>query len=208
MLKKLSKYTSFNAERSSDSDEHNKVWHISSPLFVRSVLQTARFEGKTTMPADRGSNFAAVGDRNCAENPQKRGMSNSVDQIIFKLYYYQIDVEYELENHIESNQTSLFNVLLNFRQISSEDVVTSYVQRCKEVNPIINAIVENRFEDAIQEAREIDSFLQSTTIDGAKIASEKPLLGLPVTIKESIAVQGKSHISILPHFKCTRLRLF
>lgn len=81
------------------------------------------------------------------------------------------------------------------------------MQRCKEVNPVINAIVENRFEDAIQEAREIDSFLQSTTIDEAKIASEKPLLGLPVTIKESIAVQGKSHISISSHFKYIHLRL-
>lgn len=92
MLKKLSKYTSFHTEGSSDSDKHNsKVWLTSSPLFARSVLQTARFEEKTTMPADQGSNFIAVGDRNCAENPLKRGMSNFVDQIIFKLYYYQID---------------------------------------------------------------------------------------------------------------------
>lgn len=65
------------------------------------------------------------------------------------------------------------------------------------MNPLINAIVEDRFEAAIREARDIDNFLKSTTMDEAKIASEKPLLGLPVTIKESIAVQGKSHTSIL-----------
>ncbi|XP_077265328.1 fatty-acid amide hydrolase 2-A-like [Temnothorax americanus] len=79
------------------------------------------------------------------------------------------------------------------REISSEEVIIAYVKRCKEVNPSINAIVEDRFDVAIQEAREIDKFLQSTTIDEAKIASERPLLGLPVTIKESIAVQGMSH---------------
>lgn len=80
-------------------------------------------------------------------------------------------------------------------------MIIAYVRRCKEVNPSINAIVEDRFDVAIQEAREIDSFLQ-TTIDEAKIANEKPLLGLPVTIKESIAVQGESYIFIFPRYEC------
>lgn len=79
------------------------------------------------------------------------------------------------------------------REIGSEEVITAYVKRCKEVNPLINAIVEDRFEAAVQEAREIDDFLKSTTMDETRIASEKPLLGLPVTIKESIAVQGMSY---------------
>ena len=65
------------------------------------------------------------------------------------------------------------------------------MERCKKVNPLINATVEDRFDAAIQEAREIDNFLQSTIIDETKIANEKPLLGLPITIKESIAVQGE-----------------
>lgn len=69
---------------------------------------------------------------------------------------------------------------------------------------MINAIVEDRFDVAIQEAREIDNFLQSTIIDEEKIASEKPLLGLPVTIKESIAVQGESHIFILRYVALTK----
>ncbi|CAL1686660.1 unnamed protein product [Lasius platythorax] len=79
------------------------------------------------------------------------------------------------------------------RELGCEEVITAYVKRCKEVNPLINAIVEDRFEAAVQEAREIDDFLKSTTMDEARIASEKPLLGLPVTIKESIAVQGMSY---------------
>lgn len=57
---------------------------------------------------------------------------------------------------------------------------------------MLNAIVENRYETALREAREIDEYLKSTRIDEARIAREKPLLGVPVTIKESIAVQGRS----------------
>ncbi|XP_011336494.2 fatty-acid amide hydrolase 2 [Ooceraea biroi] len=79
------------------------------------------------------------------------------------------------------------------REVSCEEVITAYVARCKEVNPLINAIVEDRFEAAVREAREIDIFLGSTTMDEASIASEKPLLGLPITVKESIAVQGMSN---------------
>lgn len=58
---------------------------------------------------------------------------------------------------------------------------------------MLNAIVENRYEMALGEAREIDELLKSTVLDEARIAREKPLLGVPVTVKESIAVQGRSH---------------
>jgi len=82
-------------------------------------------------------------------------------------------------------------------KVSSQKVITAYVERCKEVNPLINAIVEDRFEAAMQEAREVDNFLKSTTMDEASIASEKPLLGLPFTVKESIAVQGELFLSLI-----------
>lgn len=73
------------------------------------------------------------------------------------------------------------------------------MKRCKAVNLSINAIVEDRFNIAIQEACEIDRFLQSRTVDETKkIESDKPLLGLPITIKESIAVQGEPHMYFNP----------
>lgn len=98
-------------------------------------------------------------------------------------------------------------MFLNFRQISSEEVIMAYVKRCKAVNPSINAIVEDRFNIAIQEAREIDRFLQSRTINEEKIASKKPLLGLPVTIKESIAVQGELHMMFYFGYKYNLTKL-
>ncbi|XP_032667905.1 fatty-acid amide hydrolase 2-B-like isoform X2 [Odontomachus brunneus] len=82
---------------------------------------------------------------------------------------------------------------IRMKKIRCEEVIVAYVERCKEVNPVLNAVVENRYETALREAREIDDFLKSTTINETRIAHEKPLLGVPITIKESIAVQGMSH---------------
>ncbi|XP_029052215.1 fatty-acid amide hydrolase 2-A-like isoform X1 [Osmia bicornis bicornis] len=79
------------------------------------------------------------------------------------------------------------------RKISSEEVVRAYVKRCKDVNPILNAIVVSRFDAAIQEARKVDEFLLSSRKSEEELAREMPLLGVPMTVKESIAVQGMSY---------------
>ncbi|GFT48823.1 fatty-acid amide hydrolase 2-A, partial [Nephila pilipes] len=75
------------------------------------------------------------------------------------------------------------------RQISSTEVVKAYINRIRQVQPIVNAIVDERFSEAIQEAQEIDKFLKETTITDNELAEEKPFLGIPVTIKEAIAVK-------------------
>lgn len=69
--------------------------------------------------------------------------------------------------------------------------MATYVRRCREVNPVVNAIVEDRFEAAIREAREVDSMLRSGAKSDEVLARDTPLLGIPVTVKESIAVRGK-----------------
>ncbi|CAD1472436.1 unnamed protein product, partial [Heterotrigona itama] len=79
------------------------------------------------------------------------------------------------------------------KQISSEEVVTAYVERCMAVNPALNAIVDQCYDRAIKEAREVDEFLASTSITEEELAREKPLLGVPITVKESFAVEGMSH---------------
>uniref|UniRef100_A0A182TGM9 TFIIS N-terminal domain-containing protein n=1 Tax=Anopheles melas TaxID=34690 RepID=A0A182TGM9_9DIPT len=80
------------------------------------------------------------------------------------------------------------------REIRSEDVVRAYIQRCQQVNPLLNAIVEDRFEAALEEAQEVDRQLAKGTLGPAEeLARNKPLLGLPVSIKESLAVEGMSN---------------
>lgn len=59
------------------------------------------------------------------------------------------------------------------------------------MNPYVNAIVEPRYEAALREARAIDKMIASTTRTPEELAKEYPLLGVPFTVKESIAVEGK-----------------
>lgn len=56
-------------------------------------------------------------------------------------------------------------------------------------------ITKDRFDEALSEAREIDRQIKNgeKTIDEMK--SKTPLLGLPITVKESIMVKGQSNTS-------------
>ena len=79
------------------------------------------------------------------------------------------------------------------RTLTAERVIRVYIHRIHEVNPILNAIVSDRFVDALEEARHIDEVLDSEDSSFAAEKSQllqKCLLGVPVTIKESISCKG------------------
>ena len=76
------------------------------------------------------------------------------------------------------------------REISSEQVVRAFVDRAREVQVHLNAYIDERFDDAIQDAKAIDEFLKQTTLTQDELAKQKPLLGLPFTAKDSIQVAG------------------
>lgn len=66
----------------------------------------------------------------------------------------------------------------------------AYIQRINEVNPVLNAVVDNRYNDAIEEARCIDTAIRENNLTIIKTNEEKPLLGVPMTVKESCGVAG------------------
>lgn len=75
------------------------------------------------------------------------------------------------------------------KQLSSEDVVSSYIERIKEIQPILNCVVEECFEEALKEARKCDQLLKSQDAPSVDVlAKEKPLFGVPFTTKDCIAV--------------------
>lgn len=78
-------------------------------------------------------------------------------------------------------------------------VVTAYIDRIQEVNPIVNAVVEDRFKEATEEAKSFDGFLRATDLSSREIKREYPLLGVPFTVKESVGVKGmkKTYGSLL-----------
>lgn len=59
---------------------------------------------------------------------------------------------------------------------------------------MINAIVDTRYEIAIAEAKNVDILISSGRHSEEELENLYPLLGVPITVKESIAVKG--HINI------------
>jgi fatty acid amide hydrolase 2 len=71
------------------------------------------------------------------------------------------------------------------REISSLAVVDAHISRIEAVNPVINAVVADRFEQARADARACDVELA----DGRRSRFGR-FFGVPFTVKELIAVEG------------------
>ncbi|XP_066252237.1 fatty-acid amide hydrolase 2-A-like [Euwallacea similis] len=78
------------------------------------------------------------------------------------------------------------------RELSSIQICEAYIKRIKEVNPILNAVVEERFKEAFHEAKLVDGYLKTTSLNCRELSKIKPLLGVPVTVKECCSVKGLS----------------
>lgn len=60
----------------------------------------------------------------------------------------------------------------------------AFIDRIKEIQPILNCMVEDRFEKALEEARKCDKMLRSPNAPSVKVLTkEKPFLGVPFTTK-------------------------
>lgn len=83
--------------------------------------------------------------------------------------------------------------------------MAAYVQRCKSVNALINAITDEQYEEAMKEAIAVDRLIDSGVKSEAVLAAEKPLLGVPFTCKEAIGVKGNKIIKLFfsPFFLCS-----
>lgn len=69
--------------------------------------------------------------------------------------------------------------------------MVAYIERISEVNPLINAVVDQRFEDAIEESKIIDDLIgRSDETQRGEILRKKPFLGIPVTTKNLVGIKG------------------
>ncbi|GFS77665.1 fatty-acid amide hydrolase 2-A [Nephila pilipes] len=74
--------------------------------------------------------------------------------------------------------------------IKSEEIIRAYMERILEVEPYINATVERCFSDALEEAKKVDSLIASGSYTKEQLAKEKPLLGIPFSVKVLLLVKG------------------
>ncbi|XP_078520207.1 fatty-acid amide hydrolase 2 [Lissotriton helveticus] len=81
------------------------------------------------------------------------------------------------------------------RQVKSVDVVQAYINRIQEVNPIVNALVKDRYDAALQEAMQVDHMVSEGEEDEKTLQEKFPFLGVPCTIKEAFAVHGMPNSS-------------
>ncbi|XP_071497862.1 fatty-acid amide hydrolase 2-like [Diadema antillarum] len=81
------------------------------------------------------------------------------------------------------------------REVTSTVVVEAYIARIKEVNGLLNAMVVERFNDALAEARQVDEMLDSGNVPDRFSEKNAPFLGVPVSIKEAFSVKGMANTS-------------
>ncbi|XP_060105657.1 fatty-acid amide hydrolase 2 [Heteronotia binoei] len=80
-------------------------------------------------------------------------------------------------------------------EVTCVNVIETYIGRIKEVNPLINAVVKDRFLEALKEAHEVDKLVSEGHDDEESLREKFPYLGVPVTIKEAFALQGMPNTS-------------
>jgi len=92
---------------------------------------------------------------------------------------------------IDMDATTLSTAIQN-GEVTSVEAVKSYIAHIQEVNPNINALVEDRFDKAIEEAGHLDSMLVQNQVKG-------PLHGVPISIKECFHVTDMKITGGLEH---------
>lgn len=95
-----------------------------------------------------------------------------------------------LQNPILLESATSLAAKIRTGEVKSVDVVQAYIDRVSEVQPVLNAVVERRFEDALREATKADDLVRARTKTPEELAKEFPLLGVPFTVKNSIGVKG------------------
>lgn len=82
--------------------------------------------------------------------------------------------------------------LIKNQEIKVYQVVNAYINRIIEANPVLNAIIDGPFMEALDEATKIDDRIAKGLVSPEEFAL-KPFLGVPFTTKDSTAVGNKLH---------------
>jgi fatty acid amide hydrolase 2 len=85
------------------------------------------------------------------------------------------------------------------RELTSEEICEAFIARIQQINPVLNAVVCDRFDEARAEARAADSRLAN----GDELP---PFHGVPCSIKESFALTGMPNTAGLVARKGVRAR--
>lgn len=89
--------------------------------------------------------------------------------------------------YLMKSGTELARLIASGRATSAE-IVDLHIDRLREVNPVLNAVVRARVKEARAEARAADAHIQEQGADDLP-----PFFGVPCTVKESFELEGMPH---------------
>lgn len=72
-------------------------------------------------------------------------------------------------------------------------MLNTFIARIKQVNPLLNCVVDERYDEALQEAAQVDELIASDKYTADQLKETKPFLGVPISTKDCIAVKGMLH---------------
>src|SRR5690606_35220129 len=104
-----------------------------------------------------------------------------------------IPMALQTEKQLDMDATAVKEAIQN-GEISATDAVNTYIEHIEKVNGMLNAFVQNRFEEARKEAALVDEKIKRGEISGK-------LLGVPITIKDSFDIKGMTTTGGIPHLK-------
>lgn len=73
--------------------------------------------------------------------------------------------------------------MIQRKEVTATSVTEVFIERIREKNPTVNFLTEDRFAEAMKEAKMVDENLSDGQSKGA-------LYGVPITMKESFDVEG------------------
>ncbi|KAL5011058.1 hypothetical protein ScPMuIL_013363 [Solemya velum] len=100
-----------------------------------------------------------------------------------------------IQNEILLQSATRLAQRIRQREVKAVTVMEAFIDRVKTVNPIVNAVVANRFDEAIKEARAVDSLLDGGDLSEEYSENKAPWLGVPLSVKEAFALSGMPNSS-------------
>ena len=82
--------------------------------------------------------------------------------------------------------------MIKNKEITCLEVIQIHINHIKMINPLINAVVKDNFENSINRAKDLDKFIIE---NDRKILDKFEFLGVPFSVKESIKCEGMPNTS-------------
>lgn len=130
-----------------------------------------------------------------------RPLSDRVLDFIYLIFMGRTKILPPIDNKILLLSATELAEKIRKKQLSCEEVMRAYIIRSQAVHPYINAAVDERYDDALNEAKALDAFLANTSKTEEEILKDTPLLGVPFSCKETIGVKGMAQTNGLVRAK-------